>query len=467
LDDVALSLTPARRVGVLYRPVLPHRRALSPRVRLSAAALSPIVDDVPSPVGLLLYDNPVMIGTPDLTALLSAEANPSSAAAGAAASASAAAGAASGATAGEEPQSRPARSMDAAWEAEFNEAVSIASTSGATTLRKPATATSEWLRQLRPGMRIDARDNKGTWLEARIVEMMTVDGAARVHFLSWDRRWDEVVPLVAGAVAPLHSRTVDWRLVLQEGMAVEVLVGSEWFAATVLRVVQRPGHAALTAGVGGLLAAGSRSLYIDTALARYRDDVVVEYRNGSGVDVVTLPLPSERLAPRGMHRRMGQEVTLDRTAQRAGIAAAGELGRRYCTCARCCCCCRPVAWLRGCCVALSHCSSALFLFCIAIVVVCAPVLACMCCWLPSACAVPTPHCLHCAVVWLTSLWLAPCSPSPIDAADADDDAACSLHRCSRCCFCVAAVGASVLPRANVVWARGGAAAVRQRDTGGR
>jgi hypothetical protein len=251
--------------------------------------------------------------------------------------------------------------MDAAWEAEFNEAVSIASTSGATTLRKPATATSEWLRQLRPGMRIDARDNKGTWLEARIVEMMTVDGAARVHFLSWDRRWDEVVPLVAGAVAPLHSRTVDWRLVLQEGMAVEVLVGSEWFAATVLRVVQRPGHAALTAGVGGLLAAASRSLYIDTALARYRDDVVVEYRNGSGVDVVTLPLPSERLAPRGMHRRMGQEVTLDRTAQRAGIAAAGELGRRYCTCARCwCCCCCPVARLRGCCVALSHCSSALF-----------------------------------------------------------------------------------------------------------
>lgn len=49
-------------------------------------------------------------------------------------------------------------------------------------------------RPLLPNNRLDVKDVKGKWLEARVVEVSPSGSHFKVHFVGWVSKWDETIP---------------------------------------------------------------------------------------------------------------------------------------------------------------------------------------------------------------------------------------------------------------------------------
>jgi hypothetical protein len=81
---------------------------------------------------------------------------------------------------------------------------------------------------------VDCMDKEKVWFESVIVDLLP-DNAIKVHFMGWGSKWDDVIPKVdiASRVAPLNSKTVNWRSELFEGGLIEIkcnddLVNQKW-----------------------------------------------------------------------------------------------------------------------------------------------------------------------------------------------------------------------------------------------
>ena len=96
------------------------------------------------------------------------------------------------------------------------------------------TAALDWRSSLTAGSKVDARDTDGRWLESLVLRKMnkTIAGllldslrtapCVLVHYLGWDHKWDEYLPLDSNRLAKLHTHTSDWRKEIVQGSSVEV-----------------------------------------------------------------------------------------------------------------------------------------------------------------------------------------------------------------------------------------------------
>lgn len=79
-------------------------------------------------------------------------------------------------------------------------------------------------REMKVGVRLDALDKDGTWWEATVVALFWrgEERMVKVHFRAWHSRYDEIIPLEADRLAPLHAFTTDLRPTIAIGSQVEV-----------------------------------------------------------------------------------------------------------------------------------------------------------------------------------------------------------------------------------------------------
>ncbi|KAJ1430624.1 hypothetical protein B484DRAFT_49966, partial [Ochromonadaceae sp. CCMP2298] len=87
---------------------------------------------------------------------------------------------------------------------------------------------------LAAGDLVDAMDKEKCWFES-IVQEITADGGVRVHFMGWGSKWDDVIPgpELVPRLAPLNSKTKNWRSDLFQGGLIEIkcnddLVNQKW-----------------------------------------------------------------------------------------------------------------------------------------------------------------------------------------------------------------------------------------------
>ena len=59
-----------------------------------------------------------------------------------------------------------------------------------------------FLDTLRIGQRLHAKDKRGTWYAATVVDLRQHTKEVRVHFMGWHGRYDEWVPLSRGHLSP-------------------------------------------------------------------------------------------------------------------------------------------------------------------------------------------------------------------------------------------------------------------------
>jgi hypothetical protein len=81
---------------------------------------------------------------------------------------------------------------------------------------------------------VDCMDKEKCWFESIIQELMS-DGSIKVHFMGWGSKWDDIVTTleVPIRIAPLNSKTKNWRADLFEGGLIEIkcnddLVNQKW-----------------------------------------------------------------------------------------------------------------------------------------------------------------------------------------------------------------------------------------------
>lgn len=67
---------------------------------------------------------------------------------------------------------------------------------------------------------VDAIDLESIWREAQVLQLFQDSGEMEVHFLGWSFNWNERVSFER--VAPLHTKTQDWRKNIKRGDKVEV-----------------------------------------------------------------------------------------------------------------------------------------------------------------------------------------------------------------------------------------------------
>jgi hypothetical protein len=95
---------------------------------------------------------------------------------------------------------------------------------------------------LKQGETVDALDELGSWLEAKIRSIDHQSGTVTIHFKGWSERYDRIVATrdLSTNVAPLHSRTVNWRGALELFEIVEYLTmnnkGRQWVEACVTEI---------------------------------------------------------------------------------------------------------------------------------------------------------------------------------------------------------------------------------------
>lgn len=82
---------------------------------------------------------------------------------------------------------------------------------------------------------IDAMDREKCWFESIVQEISMVDGSITVHFMGWGSKWDDCIPHaeLSVRIAPLNTRTKNWRADLYEGGLIEIkcnddLVNQKW-----------------------------------------------------------------------------------------------------------------------------------------------------------------------------------------------------------------------------------------------
>jgi DNA-binding beta-propeller fold protein YncE len=76
---------------------------------------------------------------------------------------------------------------------------------------------------LAAGDLVDAQDKEKCWFES-IVQEILPDGSVRVHFMGWGSKWDDTLTRaeVATRLAPLNSKTKNWRADLFTGGLIEI-----------------------------------------------------------------------------------------------------------------------------------------------------------------------------------------------------------------------------------------------------
>jgi hypothetical protein len=106
----------------------------------------------------------------------------------------------------------------------------------------------QWAKSLCPGDRIDAADKYGDWLESVVerVSPATITATTAsmvVHYKGWSKKFDETIEEkdYTTRLAPLHTRTENWRAALQTGSEIEYTMmvdtdGSRWLPGIVVEV---------------------------------------------------------------------------------------------------------------------------------------------------------------------------------------------------------------------------------------
>jgi hypothetical protein len=76
---------------------------------------------------------------------------------------------------------------------------------------------------LAAGDLVDAQDKEKCWFESIVQEILS-DGSVRVHFMGWGSKWDDTLTRaeVATRLAPLNSKTKNWRADLFTGGLIEI-----------------------------------------------------------------------------------------------------------------------------------------------------------------------------------------------------------------------------------------------------
>jgi hypothetical protein len=81
---------------------------------------------------------------------------------------------------------------------------------------------------------VDCMDKEKCWFESMIVEIYA-DGSLKVHFMGWGSKWDDKIlkTEISTRIAPLNTKTKNWRADLFEGGLVEIkcnddLVNQKW-----------------------------------------------------------------------------------------------------------------------------------------------------------------------------------------------------------------------------------------------
>ena len=99
-----------------------------------------------------------------------------------------------------------------------------------------------WRGTLQVGDRLevwDLKDKKRLWREA--VVMSAAEASVRVHYQSWGAKWDTTLRRSSKRLAPLFTRSVDWRFHLRRKQLVEVTKWgntSGWWLGVVLSVTR-------------------------------------------------------------------------------------------------------------------------------------------------------------------------------------------------------------------------------------
>lgn len=81
---------------------------------------------------------------------------------------------------------------------------------------------------------VDAMDKEKSWFES-IIQEVYPDNSIKVHFMGWGAKWDDVITNteISSRLAPLNSKTKNWREDLFEGGLIEIkcnddLVNQKW-----------------------------------------------------------------------------------------------------------------------------------------------------------------------------------------------------------------------------------------------
>jgi len=87
---------------------------------------------------------------------------------------------------------------------------------------------------------IDCMDKEKSWFESYITDILP-EGSVEVHFMGWGSKWDDVVLTgeFHSRIAPLNSKTINWRSELFEGGLIEIkcnedTVNQKWMWGKVL-----------------------------------------------------------------------------------------------------------------------------------------------------------------------------------------------------------------------------------------
>jgi len=97
-----------------------------------------------------------------------------------------------------------------------------------------------WRGTLQAGDRLevwDLKDKKRLWREAVVVS--ATERCVRVHYQSWGNKWDATLRRSSKRLAPLFTRSVNWRFTLRRKQLVEVTKWgntSGWWLGVVLNV---------------------------------------------------------------------------------------------------------------------------------------------------------------------------------------------------------------------------------------
>jgi hypothetical protein len=81
-------------------------------------------------------------------------------------------------------------------------------------------------------MRVDALDGDRIWWEATVVRVFP-NGNVMVHYDLWSEKWDDVISIETGRIAPFRTYTEDWRSSLRKSDKVELRMHVKWVEAVI------------------------------------------------------------------------------------------------------------------------------------------------------------------------------------------------------------------------------------------
>jgi ubiquitin carboxyl-terminal hydrolase 4/11/15 len=96
---------------------------------------------------------------------------------------------------------------------------------------------------------VDSLDSDRRWFDAKVIDVRSGAGGGdlQLHFMGWSSKWDVWVERASPDVAPLFSRTVNWRAALAKNQLVEVadgafgVTGRKWHLGVILKTKAEKG----------------------------------------------------------------------------------------------------------------------------------------------------------------------------------------------------------------------------------